>query len=192
MFLWIGPLFRRIGPRVSLIRTFSKTNAPIPKKHPVFTISAGTYHEKKNTFFQTKIDTEAFTWTRNSLEARWYISDSGASMHIRERNYCDIERILFEYYGEWTNHHGRRSYCLCHRFGHVHHCPTVVQLEDSSAVLLQGKFREENACSYTWKKGHNRPYWPLSCPRSGDRVPTASGDRAQDIPDWRQTFRKDW
>ena len=36
MFLWIGPLFRRIGPRVSLIRTFSKTNAPIPKKHPVF------------------------------------------------------------------------------------------------------------------------------------------------------------
>ena len=35
VFLWIGPLFRRIGPRVSLIRTFSKTNAPIPKKHPV-------------------------------------------------------------------------------------------------------------------------------------------------------------
>ena len=36
MFLWIGPLFRRIGPRVSQDRTFSKTNAPIPKKHPVF------------------------------------------------------------------------------------------------------------------------------------------------------------
>ena len=35
MFLWIGPLFRRIGPRVSQDRTFSKTNAPIPKKHPV-------------------------------------------------------------------------------------------------------------------------------------------------------------
>ena len=36
VFLWIGPLFRRIGPRVSQDRTFSKTNAPIPKKHPVF------------------------------------------------------------------------------------------------------------------------------------------------------------
>ena len=36
VFLWIGPLFRRIGPPVSLIRTFSKTNAPIPKKHPVW------------------------------------------------------------------------------------------------------------------------------------------------------------
>ena len=36
VFLWIGPPFRRIGPRVSLIRTFSKTNAPIPKKHPVW------------------------------------------------------------------------------------------------------------------------------------------------------------
>ena len=35
VFLWIGPLFHRIGPRVSQDRTFSKTNAPIPKKHPV-------------------------------------------------------------------------------------------------------------------------------------------------------------
>ena len=36
MFLWIGPLFLWIGPRVSQDRTFSKTNAPIPKKHPVY------------------------------------------------------------------------------------------------------------------------------------------------------------
>ena len=36
MFLWLGPLFLWIGPRVSQDRTFSKTNAPIPKKHPVF------------------------------------------------------------------------------------------------------------------------------------------------------------
>ena len=42
VFLWIEPLFRRIGPRVSLIRTFSKTNAPIPKKHPVFQLAAGS------------------------------------------------------------------------------------------------------------------------------------------------------
>ena len=37
VFLWIGPLFLWIGPRVSQDRTFSKTNAPIPKKHPVLT-----------------------------------------------------------------------------------------------------------------------------------------------------------
>ena len=36
VFLWIGPPFRRIGPHVSQDRTFSKTNAPILKKHPVF------------------------------------------------------------------------------------------------------------------------------------------------------------
>ena len=36
MFLRIGPLFRRIGPPVSQDRTFSKTNAPILKKHTVF------------------------------------------------------------------------------------------------------------------------------------------------------------
>ena len=34
VFLRIGPLFHQVGPRVSLNRTFSKTNAPILKIHP--------------------------------------------------------------------------------------------------------------------------------------------------------------
>ena len=35
LFHWIGRLFRRIGPRVTLGRTLSKINDPILKKHPV-------------------------------------------------------------------------------------------------------------------------------------------------------------
>ena len=42
VFLWIGPPFRRIGPPVSQDRTFSKTNAPILKKHPVIVSVVGS------------------------------------------------------------------------------------------------------------------------------------------------------
>ena len=38
-FLQIGPLFRRIGPRVSPDRTFSKTNAPNQTKHSVWALN---------------------------------------------------------------------------------------------------------------------------------------------------------
>ena len=42
VFLWIGPLFRRIGPPVSPDGTFSKTNTPILKKHLVYVTSASS------------------------------------------------------------------------------------------------------------------------------------------------------
>ena len=43
VFLWIGLLFRRMGPRVSDYGTFSKTNAPILKKHPVYICQYGRH-----------------------------------------------------------------------------------------------------------------------------------------------------
>ena len=83
VFLWIGPLFRRLRPPVSPERTFSKTNAPILTKHPVHLLPEKWYTDQGATVL-TDVETDEFGIARGTKqgdhtvkvgkESAWFLS----------------------------------------------------------------------------------------------------------------------
>ena len=124
MFLWIGPLFRRIGPRVSQDRTFSKTNAPIPKKHPVCTehtsnstlVCHGQTPPRSSPFSKTRKDSSS---TRQQ-ETRVTFSTNLAYATKRPVNTWRKELLHCTSLGYWD------IQCT---HSHLEHYPLLVPLE---------------------------------------------------------------
>ena len=110
VFLWIGPLFRRIGPRVSQDRTFSKTNAPIPKKHPVCQrVGHILDYESPRKHDSSVVAWEGLRWKRIFLRMdQWskttshFKRDSDTMQHGELRS-CRGSRLVNEFFLQFSS-----------------------------------------------------------------------------------------
>ena len=131
----------------------------------------------------------------------------------RARCISEIERILYDYYGEWVNHYDRRSYCPRQRFEHVYFRPITGRLTCCTLarhmfvkkmVILMKGLKILAHIDQTWltqqlQVGQRVPIVVLGVivdtvsrsdaeAASWDRASTASGEREQDLPGWLEPF----
>ena len=164
-----------------------------------FTIR-GTYPENKDTFFKTTTFIGAIFPTGISHEERQFIVDSGASVHLMSKS--DLTHEEKETVGK-----SEESCTIITANG------SIIATEE--AALSVGKLCEEHMVSRRMegktiaqftqmaktiasrKIGYRWSYLELLSTHvpsgdaeaaSGNRTPTGSGSREQDIPDWLQQF----
>ena len=102
---------------------------------------------------------------------------------------------MYHGYSEWNNHNDRRSDCLRHNFGHVDY--SSIYGSFTSCTPARIFFEKNMGIPTNARKPFGRTWIHFivgTRPRSdanaasGDRPPTASGDREQDTPHWLQPF----
>ena len=133
---------------------------------------------------------------------------------LRKRNNSEIERVLFDYLSAWNGHDDRRNYCPRQRLGDVDCSSFNARFTTCALAWKNGKTievfprmkREINThINQGWKyiicKSENGVSIVVlgvtvdtsrqsdANAASGDRPPTASRNREQDIPDWTGRWR---